>query len=285
MKKGGEGHVYMRLDRMKKISGGAAKKARSLGVHRKVALAYRSRRLVFGVILLCIVAWFVNKNLDARDVKPKCWFCSAGEQAEVKGVVTKTECISYSTKARNNEYRVEYAYTVKGRTYTGVGFQTGYIVLEKSPVTVDYSVKDPSCSCVRDIRCAADNAMFTVLFGLPLVILAILLVVSGARRIMRALWVIEHGAVAGATVGTISRSTKTRAGARQGQRYYTIRWTATCSFTDASGKNCHVKVGMPEGLLKKGDEVRIVYDPAMPENAIAIGALPWFVKTDPPLAS
>ncbi len=284
MKKSKEGHVYMRLDRMKKISGGAVKKARSLGIHRKVALAYRSRRLVFGVILLCVAAWFGNKHLAARDVEPKCWFCSAGEQAEIKGVVTKITCISYSTKARNNADRVEYAYTVNGRTYTGVGYQTGYIVLEKSPVTVDYSVKDPSCSCIRDIRCAADNAMFTVLFGVPLIILAIPLVVSGARRIMRALWVIEHGDVAGASVGAVTRSTKTVATGRVGGRRSIIKWTATCSFTDASGKNCHVKVGMPDGLLKKGDEVKIVYDPGMPENAIAIGALPWFVKTDPPLS-
>ncbi len=284
MKKSGEGHVYMKLDRMKKISGGAAKKARSLGILRKIALAYRSRRIVFGVILLCVVAWFVNNHLATPDVEPKCWFCSAGKQAEVKGVVTKTTCISYSTKARNNEYRVEYAYTVKGTTYTGVGYQTGYLVMEKSPVTVDYSVKDPSCSCIRDIQCAADNALFTVLFGVPLVIVAIPLVMSGARRIMRALWVIEHGTVTGATVGAITRSTKTVATGRVGGRRTIISWTATCSFTDSSGKNCHVKVGMPEGLLKKGDEVKIVYDPAMPENAIAIGALPRFVKTDPPLS-
>ncbi|MBP7734620.1 MAG: hypothetical protein KA369_01480 [Spirochaetes bacterium] len=284
MKKSGKGHVYMRLDRMKKVSGGAAKKARSLGMHQKVALAYRSRRLVFGVILLCVVAWFANNHLAARNVEPKCWFCSAGEQAEIRGVVTKTECISYSTKARNNEYRVEYSYTVNGKTYAGVGYQTGYIVMEKSPVTVDYSVKDPSCSCIRDIKCAADNAMFTVLFGVPLVILAILLIVSGAPRIMRAIWVIEHGTAATATVGTITRKTETHMTGRVGVWRTTISWTATCSFTDASGKNCNVKVGMPEGLLKKGDEVGIVYDPAMPENAIAIGALPWFVKTDPPLA-
>jgi len=100
---------------------------------------------------------------------------------------------------------------------------------------------------------------------------------------MRALWVIEHGAVATATVGAITRSTKAHAGARMGQRFYTIRWTASCSFKDASGKNRHVKVGTPEDLLKKGDTVTIVYDPGIPENAIAIGALPWFVKTDPQL--
>jgi hypothetical protein len=284
MKKGGEGHVYMRLDRMKKISGGAAKKARSLGMLRKIAFTYRSRRIVCGAILICVAAWFANSHLATRDVEPKCWFCFAGERAEVRGVVTKIDCVAYSTKARNNDYRVEYAYTVNGKTYTGVGYQTGYTVLEKHPVTVDYSVKDPSCSCVRDIRCATDNAMFTVLFGIPLIIFAIPLFVSGARRIMRAIWVIEHGAVAGASVGSITRSTKTHAGPRQGVRYFTISWTATCSFTDASGRNCHINVGMPEGLLKKGDEVRIVYDPGMPENAIAIGALPWFVTTDPPLA-
>ena len=104
-----------------------------------------------------------------------------------------------------------------------------------------------------------------------------------ARRIRRAVWVIEHGVVAGASVGSITRKTETHMTGRIGVTRTTIRWIATCSFTDASGRNCHVNAGMPEGLLKKGDEVRIVYDPGMPENAIAIGALPWFVKTDPPL--
>lgn len=36
--------------------------------------------------------------------------------------------------------------------------------------------------------------------------------------------------------------------------------------------------------MEKGETVNIVYDPGIPENAIAVGALPWFVKTVPPLA-
>lgn len=273
----------MRLDRMKKVSGGKMEKARSLGILRKFALAYRSPMLVSGIIFLCVIAWFANKHLVTRDVEPECWFCSVFEQAEIRGVVTKTECISYSMKAKNNEYRVEYAYIVNGKTYTGVGYQTGYTVMEKNPVTVDYSVKYPSCSCIRDIQCAADNAMYTVIFGVPFFILAILLVVSGAGEIMRAIWVIEHGAVAVAAVWDITRTTRKTVGSRVGTTHTSVRWTASCNFTDASGRSCNITVHMPEGLLKKGDEVSLVYDPGMLENAIAIGALPWFVRTEPPL--
>jgi hypothetical protein len=278
MKKKRQGHVYMRLDRIKKRSGEPGTKARSMGVLPKIAIMYRSRRIVWGLILLGIVAWFANSYLATPDVEPKCWFCSAGERATVKGVVTKLDCIAYGTKNRN-DYRVQYSYTVNGTTYTGVSYETDLSYLEKHPVTVDYSVKDPSCSCVREMRCAADNAMFTIIFGGLLVIVAFLLVLTGARRMINTIWIIEHGAAAAATAGEITR--KTRRSGTLTAAVFTSSWTASCRFKDSSGTNYTLDVGMPEGYLKRGDSVAVLYDPGMPDNAIAIGALPWFVKTDP----
>ena len=85
MEKKRQGHVYMRLDRMKKMSGEPEAKARSMGVLPKIALMYRSRRIVWGVVLICVVAWFAGSYLATPDVEPKCWFCSAGERAKVTG--------------------------------------------------------------------------------------------------------------------------------------------------------------------------------------------------------
>ncbi len=280
MKKKGQGHVYMRLDRIKKISGKTAPKARSMGVFPKIAIMYRSRRIVWGLIIMGVVAWFAGSYLVTPDVEPKCWFCSAGERATARGVVTKLDCIAYGAKNRN-DYRVEYTYTVNGKTYNGVGYETGLSYLEKRPVTIDYSVKDPSCSCVREMRCAADNAMFTVIFGGLLVGIAVFFMLTGIRRMLNAIWVVEHGAVATAAAGEITR--KTRRSGTLTAAVFTSRWTASCRFKDSSGTNYTLDVGTPEGLLKRGGSVEVVYDPGMPENAFAIDALPRFVKTVPPL--
>lgn len=270
--------MYMRLDRITRRSGEPAAKARSMGVFPKIAIMYRSRRIVWGVIFLVIAAWFANSYLATPDVEPKCWFCSLGERATVQGVVTKLDCIAYGPKNRN-DYRVEYSYAVNRKTYTGTAYETGLLYLEKHSVTVDYSVKDPSCSCVREMRCAADNAMFTVIFGGLLVIAAFLLIMSGVRRMINTIWVIEHGAATGASVGEIRRSTR-RSGTLTAA-VFIRKWTASCRFKDASGTNYTLDVGMPEGYLKKGDSVEVLYDPGIPDNAIAVGALPWFVKTEP----
>jgi hypothetical protein len=273
------GHVYMRLDRFKKISA-AAPRARRLGMFPGIAIMYRSRRIVWGLIFICIVAYCGSNYLVTPDVAPKCWFCSASDRAMVPGVVTKLDCIAYGAKNRN-DYRVEYSYMVGGKTYTGVGYQTGLLYLEKNAVTVDYMVKDPSCSCVREMRCAADNALFTIMFGGILLAVGVLLVLTGVQRMINAIWVIEHGAIAAATVGEITRSTR-----RSGTLNASIiihRWTASCRFKDSSGKSFTLDVGTPEGYLKRGDGVDVVYDPGIPENAIAIGALPWFVKSEPAL--
>jgi hypothetical protein len=272
--------LYMKMDGFKKTSGKAAPKARSMGVIAKIAIMYRSGRIIWGILLVLAFGWLASDYLFTRDVEPKCWFCSASDRATVPGIVTKLDCVAYGAKNRN-DYKVEYSYMVNGKTYTGVGYQTGLLYMERHAVTVDYVVRDPSCSCVREMRCAADNAMFTIMFGGIFLVIGVLFIQSGVKRMINALWVIEYGAVAVATVGEITRSTR-RTGTLNASMFI-HKWTASCRFKDSSGTHFTLGVGTPEGFLKRGDTVTVVYDPGMPENAIAVGALPWFVKTDPPL--
>ena len=61
---------------------------------------------------------------------------------------------------------------------------------------------------------------------------------------------------------------------------------SACAFSDAAGKNHRIEVVVPgERYIKKGDRIDIVYHPDMPSNALAIGALPSIVKTEPPLGA
>ena len=272
--------LYMRLDGFKQVSGASVPRARIMGAGAKIVVMARSGRILWGVLMMAAFCWLAGEYLVTRDVEPKCWFCSASDRATVPGIVTKLDCIAHGPKNRN-DYRVEYSYMVKGRTYTGVGYQTGLLYLEKHAVTVDYMVKDPSCSCVREMRCAADNALFTIMFGGVLLAVALFLVQGGARRMVNAIWVIEHGVPAIATVGEITRTTR-RTGTLS-WHIITHRWTASCAFKDASGKNGTLHVGMPEGYLKRGETIAVVYDPGLPGNALAVGALPRFVRTEPPL--
>ena len=193
----------MRLDGIRKTSGNAVPKGEEHGRspegrgHVPVPAGSSGESL-----MIVAFAWLAKDYLLTRDVEPRCWFCSAGERATVPGVVTKLDCIAYGAKNRN-EYRVEYSYMVNGKTYTGVGYETGLLYLERHAVTVDYVVEDPSCSCVREMRCAADNAMFTIMFGGILLVIGGLLIQSGARRIAHAVWIIEHGVTASGTVKSI----------------------------------------------------------------------------------
>jgi hypothetical protein len=272
--------LYMRLDRFKQVSGASAPKARTMGVGAKIAVTYRSGRILWGVIMIAVFCWLAGEYLFTRDVEPKCWFCSASDRASVPGIITKMDCIAYGAKNRN-DYRVEYSYMVNGRTYTGVGYQTGLLYLEKHAVTVDYMVKDPSCSCVREMRCAADNALFTIMFGGVLLAIALFLVQGGARRLANAIWVIEHGVLATATVKSV---TERRIHTWYNRPFHrTSIWAATCVFADSSGANHKLEVNVDKGSRDKGDRLDVVYDPGMPTNAIAVGALPRFVRTEPPL--
>lgn len=280
MKKRRQGRVYMRLDRIGNVSGTGTPAARSMGVLPKIAILYRSARIFWGILMMAAFCWLAGEYLFTRDVEPKCWFCSASDRAAVPGIVTKLDCIAYGPKNRN-DYRVEYSYMVNGRTYTGVGYQTGLLYLEKHAVTVDYMVKDPSCSCVREMRCAADNAMFTIMFGGVLLAVAVFFVQSGMRKMINAIWVIEHGTLATATVASISEK-RVHSWYHRPFRYSTI-YAASCVFADSSGTDHRLEVNVDRDSWRKGDRLDVLYDPGMPENAFAVGALPRFVRTEPPL--
>ena len=127
-----------------------------------------------------------------------------------------------------------------------------------------------------------ENIRYTVIFGTLFLLVALYMIASGLRRMMRAIAVIECGTVTTAAFGSVSRSTRRTGTLSWG--IYRHTWTASCAFSDAAGKHHKIEVVVPdEHFLRKGDHIDIVYDPGMPANALAIGALPSIVKTVPPL--
>ncbi len=272
--------LYMKLGGFKKISGQAPSKARSMNILSKIALQFTSGKVLIALALVLLVGVWVNDNIRKTGVPPKCWFNTTGETAVAKGVITSIEFISLGVKNQNN-FRILYDYNVNGTTYRGVSFQTGLGYRKNEAIEVTYSTKDPSCSCCCG-KCPAEDAMFTVIFGGVLLLIAAFLIQASARRMIRAIWIIEHGAIAAATVRSITRKSKivwTMKYART-----VIWWNVSCEFKDASGNSAKVTVNAPsKDYVRKGDSIAVVYDPGMPDNVIAVDALPFFVKTDPEL--
>jgi len=127
-----------------------------------------------------------------------------------------------------------------------------------------------------------ENIRYTLIFGALFLLVAAWLIASGVRRMLRAIVVIESGTVTTASFGSVARSTRRTGTLTWGIFIHT--WTASCAFSDASGKHHRIEVVVPdEQFLKKGDSIDIVYDPAMPANALVLDALPSIVKTEPPL--
>ena len=60
------GHLYMKLDRMKKTPARAGAKARTLGPLRKLCLLYRSGRLVKGLFVIAAVSWIAYDNFTSH---------------------------------------------------------------------------------------------------------------------------------------------------------------------------------------------------------------------------
>ena len=117
-------------------------------------------------------------------------------------------------------------------------------------------------------------------------IIAILLFLSGGKRLMNMIWIIEYGTAAPATVTGISewlvRISSSWKNFGRVDRYK--KGKIGCSFTDSSGKPHRFTVNSyRDHSYKKGDTLSIIYDPGMPGNVIVMKALPGFVKTDPAL--
>ncbi|MBP7734581.1 MAG: hypothetical protein KA369_01280 [Spirochaetes bacterium] len=275
----GKGKLYMKLGGFKKISGQSQSKARTMSILSKIALPFISGRVIIACVLILIAAFWANDNIRKKGVPPKCWFSMTGDTAVTKGVITNIEFIALGPK-NNNDYKILYAYSAGGKTYKGESYQTGLIYRKNEAIDVTYSVKDPSCSC-GVAKCPIEDAMFTVIFGGLFALIALLLFQSGIRRMFKAIWIIEHGLTATATVKHVTRSSKivwTMKYART-----VTKWIVSYEFKDASGNNVKGTVIAPtEDCVGKGDSIAVIYDPAMAENAIAIDALPFFVKTNPP---
>ncbi len=142
----------------------------------------------------------------------------------------------------------------------------------------DFAKKGP------DLRTWSREALGTdMMYALGLfALVSAFLIQSGVRRMVKTIWIIEHGQTATATAKGISERTVFSWFSR---RFHPARKLfARCSFKDASGKSVKFEVIVPKkGSVNSGDPVDVVYDPGMPANAIALDALPSFVKTDPPL--
>jgi hypothetical protein len=275
-----KGSLYMKMDGFKKISGQAKMKARTMNVLRKIPLFFLSGKIIIAIVLILIVAFWANENIRKKNVEPTCWFSMTGETAVAKGVITKVDFIALGVK-NQHDYKILYTFQVGGKTYQGESYQTGLIYRKNEAIDVTYSVKDPSCSCGCG-KCPAEDAMFSIIFGGVLVLIAIILVQSGLRRILKTIWIIEHGAITTAMVRNITRST------RMIWSYRTVvsttRWDVSCEFKDSSGNAVMFNVISPtEAYMKKKESIAVLYDPGMPENAMAVDALPFFVKTDPAL--
>ncbi len=276
----GKGKLYMKLGGFKKISGQSPSKARTMGILPKIALQFTSGKVFIALVLMLLVGVWVNDNIRKTGVPPKCWFSTTGEMAVVKGVITKIEFISLGVK-NQHDYRILYNYTANGTSYQGVSFQKGLGYRKNETVEVTYSTKDPSCSCCCG-KCPAEDAMFTIIFGGVLLLIAAFLIQASVRRMIKAIWIIEHGAIATATVRSISQSTRMIWTTKSATTI--TRWDVVCEFKDASGNAAMLTVIAPmKDYMNKKESIAVIYDPGMPDNAIAVDALPFFVKTNPAL--
>ncbi len=274
--------IYMKMDTIKKISGRASSKKRSMNFLSRILFMIMSGKFIMGLLIIAAVAGLVNENIRKQEVESKCWFCMAGGTSEAKGIVTKVEFIKLGFKKMHN-YKVFYTYTVNGISYNSVSYQTGLTYRIKDAIDVTYSLREPSCSCGSGIKCPAEDAMFTLFFGGVFVVIALFLIISGIKRILNAIWVIEYGTLASSTVKKIIKTDKRTI--FQLRSFYTKSWAVTCWFEDSSGKKFSLEIySSSKDSIKKDDTVEIIYDPGMPENAFAIDTIPKFVKTDPVLS-
>ena len=121
---------------------------------------------------------------------------------------------------------------------------------------------------------------------------ALLFLFSGVRRLLNMIAVIERGTLTTATVSGLKewrtkRSVWAGRGSIGSMTFTTVhkKGCIRCTFPLSSGKPHSLEVFFhnDEDQIKKGDGVPVIYDPGMPENALAVDALPRFVATVPAL--
>jgi len=119
---------------------------------------------------------------------------------------------------------------------------------------------------------AARDAGYTVVLGGAFLVVAGLLIASGARRVRNTVWVIEHGVAAVAEVVEVRRTTKWIT--RGKQSVFTAQWKATCAFGFAAKGSRGFDVDIAEGAVQPGDRLDVWHDPGIPANVLAVDALP-----------
>jgi hypothetical protein len=123
-------------------------------------------------------------------------------------------------------------------------------------------------------------------------IIALFFLISGIKRMSNTISIIEYGTLVSSTVtGFKEWVLKSRLWAGPGTTGSAIfstrhkRGCIICTYSDSAGKPYKLEIFFhnDEDQIKKGDSFSVIYDPEMPENAIAVKALPKIVKTDPAL--
>jgi len=254
----------MRLDGVVKGSVPRAPRVRTMGRLARLGLMLYSRRLIYGVGVTVAVLGLAYANLFTSGVEPRCWVSMAGDTATTTGVVSQVDFIAGGKKDWHR-FRVWYTYAVGGTRHQGWAYHTGPRYREGEALEVTHSRREPSCSCVFS-KCPAEQALFTIIFGGPALLIALLMIRSGAGRIRKTIAIIESGSITSATVGRVADG------------------EATARYRDSAGGRHRLTVtARGPAAPKKDDQIPVVFHPALPANALAIDALPRFVRTTPAL--
>jgi hypothetical protein len=131
---------------------------------------------------------------------------------------------------------------------------------------------DPDLAAAAGVEGPARDAGYTVAFGGAFLVVAGLMIASGAGRIRRTVWVIEHGVAAVAEVVEVRETTRWLMRGPRG--VFTTRRVASCTFGFARSGRRSFEVDVAVGAVEAGDHLDIWHDPGMPVNVLAIDAIP-----------
>ena len=89
--------------------------------------------------------------------------------------------------------------------------------------------------CRVDMTCSVPDILAVYIFEMVFLLIAIFLIVTGVKRLINAVWIIEHGTIATAVVGNASETVKTKS-VIKGIPGLSTHGNTPARFNDASGK-------------------------------------------------